>query len=285
MKTAHVAQWKKDVVVSIAKQINAAPILGILNMECLPAAQLARMKSKLRGGVDILMTRRTLLQKAILTASKNKPGLEKINEYMQTGMPALLFTRENPFALYKTLKKSKSHAAAKPGQTAPYDIVIPAGPTPFAPGPVISEFAQIGVKAGVEGGKVAVKQDSVVAKAGEAIKPAVASMMARLGMEPMEIGLNLVAVYEKGTVYSGKVLDIDEAKFAADLQAAVQSALNLAVEAVIPTADTTPLLLQKAWREARSIALESGLLAEGLAEDVLGHLYNVAAGMKEELKL
>ena len=282
-KEAHVAQWKKDAVKVVAKAMQSSPIIGVLNMEGLPAAQLGQMKSKLRGSVDILMTRRLLINRALKEVQK--PGIEKLQEYIDKGMPALLFTKENPFALFKTLKKSKSRAAAKPGQTAPYDIVIPAGPTPFTPGPVISEFAQIGVKAGVEGGKVAVKQDAVVAKAGEPIKGPVASMLARLGIEPMEIGLNLVAVYENGTVYKANILDIDEEAFMNKLVGAATEALNLAVEAAYPTADTTELLVQKAWREAKTVAIDGNILARGLQEEVLASAERIAASIKDELKL
>ena len=66
------------------------------------------------------------------------------------GMPALIFTKENPFSLFKTLKKSKTNAPAKANQTAPFDLIVPKGPTSFAPGPVIGELAILGIKSGVE---------------------------------------------------------------------------------------------------------------------------------------
>ncbi len=278
---AHVAQWKKDVVQQVAQLAKNYPIVGVLNMESLPAAQLAQMKKKLRGTVEMVMARRSLLLRAL----DQSPGLAGLRVYIEKGMPALLFTKENPFALFKTLKKSKSKAAAKPGQIAPYDLVIPAGPTPFAPGPVISEFAQIGVKAGVEGGKVAVKMDCVVAKAGEPIKPGVASMIARLGIEPMEIGLNLTAVFEKGTVYPASVLDIDEEAFAMKLAEAVTSALNLGVEVCYPTPEVLDIVIARAWRACRAVVRESHFLASGMTDEVLGDAERVALSMKEEFKL
>ncbi len=277
----HVAQWKKDVVQQVLQLTKLYPIVGVLNMESLPAAQLGQLKKKLRGTVEIVMTRRNLLLRA-LAQCKNLEGLQP---YIEKGMPALLFTKENPFALFKTLKKSKSKVAAKPGQIAPYDIVIPAGPTPFAPGPIISEFAQIGVKAGVEGGKVAVKVDSVVAKAGEPIKPGVASMISRLGIEPMEIGLNLTAVFEKGTVYPASVLDIDEEAFNQKLSDAIISALNLGVEICYPAPEVLELLLSKAWREARAVARESRFLVEGMTDEMITSAESVAQNIKEELKI
>jgi ribosomal protein L10 len=36
-----------------------------------------------------------------------KPGVEKLAEHFR-GMPAMLFSKDNPFTLFKILKKSKS---------------------------------------------------------------------------------------------------------------------------------------------------------------------------------
>ena len=60
---------------------------------------------------------------------------------------ALLFSVYLYFIYIKPyLEKSKSNAPAKPGQTAPSDLVLPAGETPFTPGPMIGELGQLGIK-------------------------------------------------------------------------------------------------------------------------------------------
>jgi len=166
VKTCKAAPAKKAVVQQITELGKQYPIIGVLNMHGMPASSLLKMKKTLRGKVELVMTRKTLIQ---LGLNKLKlDGGEKLIAELK-GMPALMFTKENPFALYKIIKKSKTPAAAKAGDIAPYDIVLPAGPTPFSPGPVISEFASLGVPAGVEEGKVAIKKDTTVAKEGEAI--------------------------------------------------------------------------------------------------------------------
>ena len=48
--------------------------------------------------------------------------------------------------------------------------MIPAGPTPFAPGPIIGELGMLKIKAGIEAGKVVIKEDAHVAKKGDVIK-------------------------------------------------------------------------------------------------------------------
>ncbi|MBW2983365.1 50S ribosomal protein L10, partial [Candidatus Woesearchaeota archaeon] len=192
-----VSQDKKEAVNSFTKLIEEYPVIGAVDVENLPALQLSRMREQLRGTVLIKMTKRRLLTRALNEAKKD--GISELIPYLK-GMPALIFTKESPFKLYGLLKKSKSKAPIKAGQTAPNDIVVPAGPTGFAPGPVIGELGAVGIKAGIDGGKVAIKQDAIVAKEGEEISSRLAGLLTRLGIEPMEIGLNLTAAWENGEI-------------------------------------------------------------------------------------
>src|SRR3989338_3504593 len=93
------AKYKKDVVARLIKLIKEYPIIAAVNLENMPAKQLAVMRSTLRGKVEIFMTKRRLMKLAIAATKKDKPGIEKIEEKLK-GMPALLFTRENPFTLF-----------------------------------------------------------------------------------------------------------------------------------------------------------------------------------------
>ena len=263
---AHVQQYKKDTVARLVTLFKTYPIVGIVNMQNMPSSQLGGIKKSLRGKAVLFMTKRRFIKIAIEQAKV--PGIETLLPLLK-GMPAFLFTKDNPFALYKTLKKSKSPAPAKAGAPAPRDIIVPAGPTPFTPGPVTSELAAVGIKAGVEGGKVAVKADSLVCKEGEPFKPAVAAMLTRLSIFPMEIGIDMTAAYEKGVIYGKDVLDVDEKTFLAKITTAAQEAFNLAVEAKIVTKDTIELLLQTATRHAHGLVLESSFPATGAIEELL----------------
>ncbi len=265
--TAHVADWKKDAVKKYAKLISEAKVVGLLDMTSLPAAQLAKMRGSLRETVTIVMGRKRLFRLAFEQV-KDKPGIEELKEKL-AGMPALLFTSDNPFTLYKTLDKSKSSAPAKAGSVAPKDIVVQAGPTQFAPGPIISELGNVGLKAGIEDGKVAIKEDATVAKEGDVIDENLSSILLRLGIEPMEIGLNLTHVYADGTLFDKKVLAIDEQEYLDNISQASRWAFNLAFEAAYPTADNTELLIKKAFTDSKALALEQNIMADVVAEELL----------------
>src|SRR5690349_8223957 len=134
---AHVSEEKKQTVQQLVKLIDEYPIIAVVNMESLPARNLASMWTKMRDKVVISMTKKRIIKLAI--EGSKKEGIQELNKHLK-GMPALLFTRDNPFALYKTLKKNQSKAAIKGGQIAPTDLMVPAGPTSFPPGPIIGEL-------------------------------------------------------------------------------------------------------------------------------------------------
>jgi large subunit ribosomal protein L10 len=108
-------------------------------------------------------------------------------------------------------------------------------------------------------------------------------MLVRLGIEPMEVGLDLVAVYEAGTIYPKTVLDIDEVKFMSNLATAASWAFNLAIEATYVSKDTSEPLLQKAFREAKAVALEGGVLEPELMGDLLAKAEREAQSVQSEL--
>ncbi|MDP3765164.1 MAG: 50S ribosomal protein L10 [Nanoarchaeota archaeon] len=265
---AHVAEYKKEIVSKLTDLINEYPIIGVVNMENLPAPQLQTMRAQLRGSFFITMTKRRLMKIAIDHAKAKKKGVEKLEPHLG-GMPALIFTRENPFKLSRTLQKSKSPAPAKAGQTAPRDIIVNKGATSFAPGPIIGELALAGIKAGVEGGKVAIKEDTVVVRAGEKIKPKIAEILTRLGIQPMEVGLDLVAVFENGLIYTRDVLSIDEAEYKKRLANASRWAFNLANYISYPTKETIRLLIGKAYNDAKAIGVAQNIFDKEIIDVLL----------------
>ncbi len=278
-----VSEHKKQLVQQLVLDIEQSPIIGVVNLQNLPAQQLQTMRSMLKSkGVKLSMTRKKLLYLAL--SQGKKKNLDQLSAKIK-GMPALLFTKENPFTLNALLVKNKSEAPAKAGQTAPKDIVIKAGPTSFAPGPIISEFASVGIKTKVSAGKLEIIQDVTVAKEGEVISPKVAETLKRLDVKPMEVGLNLVAVWEDGLVFDSKQLHIDEKEYAQNITQAATWALNLAVEAAYPTAETTELLLQKAFREAKAVGVEYAIVTKETSEEIIARSEREALALKREANL
>jgi len=278
-----VAEKKKQFVQQLTEQIKSHSVLALVNMQHLPAQQLQNMRYTLRQkGIILTMARKKLLQLALKNSQKK--NVEQLIEKIK-GMPALLLAKENPFTLYAILQKSKSAAPAKPNQEAPTDIVVPAGKTNFAPGPIISELANVGIKTKVDGGKLAILENTTVAKEGETISSKLAEMLKRLDIKPMEVGLDLVAALEEGKIFDAKQLHIDEAEYLNNITTAFQEALNLSVELALPTTDNIELLLQKAFQESRSLSLDQDILTDLTTEEILAKTEQQALSLKDSAKI
>ena len=277
------SQQKKDLVQKLIAQIKEYPIVGLVNMESLPAQQLQKMRAMLRNkDVQIVMTRKKLIVRALTESGKE--NIAALTEKVK-GMPALLFSKDNPFTLNAIIQKNKSEAPAKAGQILPNDVEVKAGPTNFAPGPIISELASVGIKTKVEDGKLAIIADTTVAKEGDVVSTKLAETLKRLDIQPMEIGLDLVAVWENGLVFNAKQLHIDETEYMQKITQAAQWAMNLAIESAYTTAETTEILLQKAFRESKTLGLEQNIVNDVTRDDILAKADRQAQSVKNEAKL
>ncbi len=262
--STHIPKWKKDEIKWIKESISSHPVVGIVNVHGIPARQLQQIRAELYGTAILKIARNTLIERAL---DESDEKVRVLKEFVE-GQTALLFTELNPFKLYRQIEKNKSSAPAKPGDIAPHDIIIEKGPTSFKPGPIVGEFQNAGVPAAIEGGKVVIRERKALVKAGDKIQQQVADILAKLEIYPMEVGLDLRAVYEGGMIFGPDILAVDESKYFSDFMTAVRNAFTLSINIAHPTSASVPVLLQKASVEARSLAIDAMIFEP----DVIGVL-------------
>ena len=251
---AHVAEWKKEEVNELKGLIESAEVVGVVNLLNIPARQLQEMRKTLAGKATIRLSKINLMKLALEDCDNEKANITGLSDFME-GQPALVCTDMNPFRLYKILEDSKTSAPAKAGATAPDDIVVPAGDTGFPPGPFLGDLQQIGVPAKIDKGKIVVSKDTVVVEAGEEVSKQVAAALTRMDIKPMEVGMDLKAVYEDGSIFKADVLAIDEEETIADIQTAFTKAFNLSVFSAFPTSQTISTIISTAHTKAYNVAM------------------------------
>ncbi|MCK4714843.1 MAG: 50S ribosomal protein L10, partial [Candidatus Aenigmarchaeota archaeon] len=274
-----VSQKNIQTVKEVSAQLKKYPVIGIIDMFKLPASQLHQIRSKLRGKAVIRMVKKRLIVLALKESGIK--GSDMLSESLQ-GEPALILTEMNPFKLAMMIDRNKSEAPAKEGDIAPRDIMVTAGPTSLPPGPVIGELQKAKIPASIEGDKIHVKQDTVIAKEGDEINSLLAGVMAKLGITPMEIGLNLLTAWEDGLLYDRDILFIPQQKYVDDLVSCHQSAFNLAYNSGYPTKETVPLLLSRAHQEAYSLAMAADILTSETVKPLLAKAHAQAASLKSK---
>jgi large subunit ribosomal protein L10 len=276
----HVASWKKEEVESLKELIESHDVVGMANLSDIPAPQLQKMRRSLKDSAVVKMSRKTLMSLAL--SESKKENIADLEGHME-GQPAMIFTDMNPFKLYKILEASKTDAPAKAGSIAPADIVVPKGDTAFKPGPILGELQKVGIPAKIDKGKIVITNDKTIVAEGETISKEIASMLTRLEIFPMEVGIDLVAAYEDQTVYTSDVLTIDEEKTIADVQKAFTQALNLSVNAVIFNKESVPVLLQNANTKAMNLALNADVLTSKTRDMILAKAYSQMLAVASEV--
>ena len=249
---------KKLIVEELAELLKKYRVIAICNLAKVRTVQLQELRVKFRGQILFKVAKNTLVKLAIDKVSAEKPGLEKLKDFLKD-QNLLVFTDMSCFKLSILFEKNKVKLPAKAGDIAPTDIVVHKGNTGLPPGPVISEFSDVGIPTKIESGNIMITKDTVVARAGEVISEKVAGILGKLGIKPIEAKLNLKVAYEDGEVYSAETLTIDLEGFRRDIESAVQAAQNLMVNASIPAPETAAIILAKAASEAWNLLINAAI--------------------------
>jgi large subunit ribosomal protein L10 len=94
-------------------------------------------------------------------------------------------------------------------------------------------------------------------------------MLTRLEIYPIEIGMNLQAVFEDGNIFKPDVLDINIDEFISQIKEASYSAFNLAIQSAWTTNQTIETLILKAYQNAFLLAIEQGIITKNTIKSLI----------------
>jgi len=251
-------------VEEIAKKISASKVVALVDVRNLPDRLLQAMRKKLRGKAEFLLAKNSVIKRALEKSKK----ADKLSPLVTTPT-VIILTDMTPYSLFKFFKDNRAKVAAKPGQIAPFDIVVHEGETDLPPGPALSELKGAQINAQIKGGKIVIAKDSVVAKAGTKINPLVCKALQKLSVLPFETGLSMLAASDAGEVYLAEILNIDETGLRTDLLGSVHQAMNVSINACYPSSASIDILLQNALQQGRNLALNGKLYSDSIIEVLL----------------
>lgn len=276
-----VAQEKFERIQELKSRVLSQPMTALVGVRGVPAAALQSMRRELRNrGHPILVAPNNAIRHALAEAVKERPALEPLLERVED-QTAILSAQGNPFSLYQELFRTRSPTPARGGEIAPDDILVPAGTTSFKPGPIVGELQHAGFPAAIEKGKVVLKKDTLIVKAGDPISREVAGLLTRLDIRPLEVGLALRAVVDGPTFYGPDILAIDMDEQRAEFGRAHHLAIGLALEIGYPTSVTIPLLVARAHRRALALAVAAGYVTPATLPLLVGKAVRAAAAVQQ----
>ena len=256
-------------------------VIALVKINKVRASQILPLRKALKGEVEFVCVKDRIAQKAL--EKLNIPGIKGISEEL-TGQCLFIFTNMSPFKLNVLLAKNKIMMAARGGDIASVDIVVPAKNTGIAPGPMLTEFKEAGIPTKIDQGTIWIQKDTTPVKKGEAINEKLAALLGKLDIKPVEAGISLYTALEEGLKYAAEELIVDVAKIRNAFTQFHHEAISLSIEAAYVTADNINQILSKAAQSARSVSVESGFMTDETKEQILQKAHGQAKALSTKAK-
>jgi large subunit ribosomal protein LP0 len=248
-----VAERKQAYFNKLGKLIEEYPKILIVGADNVGSNQMAKIRKALRGKGTLLMGKNTMVRKAIRGYAESNPQLQALLPLVR-GNVGLVFAKEDLSGIKKVISENKVSAPAKVGAIAPCDVIVPAGPTGMEP--TQTSFLQaLNIASKISKGQVDIVADVKIIVTGQKVGSSEATLLQKLNIRPFAYGLSILTVYDEGSIYDAKVLDMSDADILAKFQAGARNVAAVSLATGIPTLASLPHSLLNGFKNLLAVAL------------------------------
>jgi len=246
----------------------------IVNVDNVGSNQMHEVRKALRGEAKILMGKNTMVRRAIRILQVENPDYEKLMPSVR-GNIGFVFTNDDLKTIRDKVLTNRVKAPAKAGALAPVDVFIPAGNTGMEPGKT-SFFQALGVPTKIARGTIEIINEVHLIKVGMRVGASEAALLNMLNISPFTYGLNVVSVYDQGTVFHPSVLDIEEDTLLANFVAGIKNIAAISLQIGYPTVASVPHSIINSYKNLLAVAIATEYSFPG-AEKVKAYLADPSA--------
>ncbi|MBE5729675.1 50S ribosomal protein L10 [Candidatus Parvarchaeota archaeon] len=255
---------KEKKVKDILEVTHKYKTLILVELNGFPSSNFEKLKKALRSKASIIFTNKIVVYNALKQINENLSEKAK-----KAKIPVLILSNLDPFELMEVFFENRDYKKAKTGETAKENISLPSGPTPFPPGPMLSQFSSIGVKTKTEGGKISIISDTVVVKKGEKISEKVAAILASMDIKPDELILDVESASSGGVIFDRSILYTRKEDYIRRVSEIFAEALTLSVNREIINKFSIVPLIKKIYIGVKFLSVDRGIVSKSTINDIL----------------
>jgi large subunit ribosomal protein LP0 len=246
---------KKEYFTKMKEFLSTYNKLFVVEVDNVGSSQIQATRKTLRGRAEMLMGKNTMMRKCIKEFVEENPGtpVEKLSECCR-GNVGFVFTNGDLGEVREILEDNVRPAPAKVGSVAPTSVIVPKGPTGCDPGQT-AFFQTLQIATKITKGQIEITNDVNLIEAGEKVTASQAALLQKLNIEPFTYGLVLRAVYDSGSLFDAKVLDITDDVLAAKFADALGALASICLAVGYPTMASVPHSLANAFKAIVSITI------------------------------
>lgn len=227
----------------------------IVSIDNVGSLQLQNTRQSLRGKAEVLMGKNTMMRKVIREFVEENPDtpVAQLEECCR-GNIGFVFTSGDLGEVREVLESNTRPAPARVGSIAPSDVVVPKGPTGCDPGQT-AFFQTLQIATKITRGQIEMVNDTNLIAAGDKVTASQAALLQKLSIEPFTYGLVLKSVYDSGSLFDAKVLDITDEVLAAKFSEALSSIASISLALGFPTQASVPHSIANAFKAVLSVTI------------------------------
>jgi len=248
-----ISQKKKDFRARLEQYLDTYSSALVCEVDMVGSKQMQTVRQKLRGKAVLLMGKNTIIRKVLREYKEKNPKVDKLMNLMY-GNVGIVFTNHDLAEVRKIILDIKVPAPARVNSIAPDDCFVPAGPTGLDPGQT-SFFQALNIATKIVKGTIEILNNVHLIKNGEKVNPSMVSLLSKLNIKPFFFGVKVLHVYEDGSVYEAKVLDLKEEDLLKKFMSGVQKLAAISLKIGVPNAATVPHSVARAFRNLIAISL------------------------------
>jgi len=247
--------WKANYFVKIEKLFDTYSRCFVVCADNVGSLQMQQIRMSLRGRAEVLMGKNTMMRKAIRGMLDKHPELEKILPCV-VGNIGFVFTSEDLNEIRDLLLENKVKAPARAGAIAPVNVSIPAQNTGLGPEKT-SFFQALSIPTKIARGTIEIISDVPLIQVGDKVGMSEATLLNMLNISPFSYGLVVENVYDNGSIFSPKVLDITDDDLKATFMAGVANVAAVSLQIGYPTMASAPHSMVNGLKNLMAIAAET----------------------------
>jgi len=215
-----------------------------------------RIRVALRGHAVIQMGKNTMIRKVLRELVEANPGQYESLLALVRGNVGFVFTKGDLNFVRSKLLVFRVGAPAKAGIIAPNDVIVPKGPTGMEPTQT-SFLLALNIASKFRWGQVDLIHGVPLIKKGDKVGSSEATLLAKLNIRPFSYGLQVLHVYENGSVYDPSVLELTDADLLSKFTDGLARVASLSLEIGYPTLASLPHSLANAYKNVLAVSVET----------------------------
>jgi large subunit ribosomal protein LP0 len=225
----------------------------VVNCDNVCSAHMQKIRKALRGKGVIMMGKNTMMRKVIRGYLEQNPTLETLLPWVY-GNIGFIFAKGDLSEIRKVVLAEKKEAAAKAGAIAPVDVWVRAGNTGLEP--TQTSFLQaLNIPSKINKGQVEIVADVHLIHEGSKVGSSEAALLQKLNIKPFQYGLRPQAVFDNGSVYDPKLLDMSDEDLITKFKKGVQNIAAISLAIGHPTVASIPHSVIRGYKNVLAIAL------------------------------